>query len=178
MKRRDFLAGAAAAGLTACSREADGPATVVGAEERFEWKMVTTWPKNFPGLGTGAANLARMIGEASGGRLTVRVFGAGELVPAFEMFDAVSRGTADIGHGAPYYWKGKSEAAQFFAATPFGMNAQERNAWIYHGGGNELWQEVYAPFGMIPMAAGNSGIQMGGWFNKEINGIADLQGLK
>jgi TRAP-type mannitol/chloroaromatic compound transport system substrate-binding protein len=178
MKRRDFLTGAAAAGLTACSRQAEGPEAAAGVEERFEWKMVTTWPRNFPGLGTGAANLARMIGEASGGRLTVRVYGAGELVPAFEMFDAVSRGTADIGHGAPYYWKGKSEAAQFFAATPFGMNAQERNAWIYHGGGNELWREVYAPFGLIPMAAGNSGIQMGGWFNKEINGLDDLQGLK
>jgi TRAP-type mannitol/chloroaromatic compound transport system substrate-binding protein len=140
--------------------------------------MVTTWPQNFPGLGTGAANLARLIGEASGGRLTVRLYGAGELVPAFEVFDAVSRGTADMGHGAPYYWKGKSEAAQFFAATPFGMNAQERNAWIYYGGGNELWREVYAPFGLIPAAAGNSGIQMGGWFNKEINGLEDLQGLK
>jgi TRAP-type mannitol/chloroaromatic compound transport system substrate-binding protein len=83
-----------------------------------------------------------------------------------------------MGHGAPYYWKGKSEAAQFFAATPFGMNAQERNAWIYYGGGNELWREVYAPFGLIPAAAGNSGIQMGGWFNKEINGLDDLRGLK
>jgi len=178
MKRRNFLAGAAALGVTACSRESESTQTGSTDGQRFEWKMVTTWPQNFPGLGTGAANLARMIGEASGGRLTVRLFGAGELVPAFEVFDAVSRGTADIGHGAPYYWKGKSEAAQFFAATPFGMNAQERNAWIFYGGGNELWREVYEPFGLIPAAAGNSGIQMGGWFNKEINGMADLQGLK
>lgn len=178
MKRRDFLTGAAAVGVTACSRQSEGTRAGCSAEQRFEWKMVTTWPQNFPGLGTGAANLARLIGEASGGRLTVQLYGAGELVPAFEVFDAVSRGTADMGHGAPYYWKGKTEAAQFFAATPFGMNAQERNAWIYYGGGNELWREVYAPFGLIPAAAGNSGIQMGGWFNKEINGLADLKGLK
>ena len=178
MKRRDFLAGSAAVGVTACSRPSESTQAGCAGEQHFKWKMVTTWPQNFPGLGTGAANLARMIGEASGGRLTVRLFGAGELVPAFEVFDAVSRGTADMGHGAPYYWKGKAEAAQFFAATPFGMNAQERNAWIYYGGGNELWREVYAPFGLIPAAAGNSGIQMGGWFNKEINGIGDLKGLK
>ncbi len=178
MKRREFIGGAAAASVAACSRPQEARAPVAAGGEPIEWKMVTTWPKNFPGLGTSAANLARMIGEASGGRLTVRVYGAGELVPAFEVFDAVSRGSADMGHGAPYYWKGKSEAAQLFAATPFGMNAQERNAWMYYGGGNELWQEVYEPFGMIAVAAGNSGIQMGGWFNKEINGVKDLEGLK
>jgi TRAP-type mannitol/chloroaromatic compound transport system substrate-binding protein len=140
--------------------------------------MVTTWPKNFPGLGTGANNLAKLISEMSGGRLTVKVYGASELVPAFEVFDAVSSGTAQMGHGAAYYWKGKSEAAQFFAAVPFGMTAQEMNAWLYYGGGMQLWEEVYAPFGVLPTAAGNTGLQMGGWFNKEINGVEDLQGLK
>ena len=140
--------------------------------------MVTTWPKNFPGLGTGANNLASLIGEMSGGRLTVKVYGANELVPAFEVFDAVSSGTAELGHGAAYYWKGKSEAAQFFAAVPFGMTAQEMNAWLYYGGGMQLWTEVYAPFGVLPAAAGNTGLQMGGWFNKEINGVGDLEGLK
>ena len=140
--------------------------------------MVTTWPKNFPGLGTGANNLAKLISEMSGGRLTVKVYGASELVPAFEVFDAVSSGTAEMGHGAAYYWKGKSEAAQFFAAVPFGMTAQEMNAWLYYGGGMQLWEEVYAPFGVLPTAAGNTGLQMGGWFNKEINGVEDLQGLK
>jgi TRAP-type mannitol/chloroaromatic compound transport system substrate-binding protein len=114
----------------------------------------------------------------SGGRLTVKVYGASELVPAFEVFDAVSSGTAQMGHGAAYYWKGKSEAAQFFAAVPFGMTAQEMNAWLYYGGGMQLWEEVYAPFGVLPTAAGNTGLQMGGWFNKEINGVEDLQGLK
>jgi TRAP-type mannitol/chloroaromatic compound transport system substrate-binding protein len=99
-------------------------------------------------------------------------------VPPFEIFDAVSRGTAEMGHGAAYYWKGKSEAAQFFAAVPFGFTAQNMNAWLYHGGGMELWQEVYEPFGLVPTAAGNTGVQMGGWFNKEINTVNDLKGLK
>jgi TRAP-type mannitol/chloroaromatic compound transport system substrate-binding protein len=114
----------------------------------------------------------------SGGRIKVKVYGAKELVPAFEVFDAVSQGTAEIGHGAAYYWKGKSEAAQFFAAMPFGMTAQEMNGWLYHGGGLELWTELYAPFNLVPAPAGNTGVQMGGWFNKEINSVADLSGLK
>ena len=171
MKRRTFLGGAAAAGALA-----GAPAVI--ARKTWRWKMVTTWPKNFPGLGTGAEFLARLIREMSDGRIRIRVYGAKELVPAFEAFDAVARGTAEMGHGASYYWKGKSEAAQFFSAVPFGLTAQEMNAWLYHGGGLELWREVYAPFGLIPAAAGNTGVQMGGWFNREIRSLADLKGLK
>ncbi|MBT8117143.1 MAG: TRAP transporter substrate-binding protein [Gammaproteobacteria bacterium] len=180
MKRRNFL-GAAGAGLIVAGcggQEAGNGAPVTGKQQTFNWKMVTTWPKNFPGLGTGANNVARLITEMSGGRINVTVYGAGELVPPFEVFDTVAGGTAQLGHGAAYYWKGKSEAAQFFAAVPFGMNAQEMNAWLYYGGGMELWKEVYAPFGVLPAAAGNSGIQMGGWFNREINSVDDLNGLK
>src|SRR5690606_13792507 len=121
---------------------------------------------------------ARLIREMSGGRMEVKVYGARELVGAFEIFDAVSEGTAEMGHGAAYYWKGKSEAAQFFAAVPFGLTAQEMNAWLYYGGGMDLWREVYAPFDLVPAAAGNTGVQMGGWFNREINSLADLKGLK
>ncbi|MCB1735503.1 MAG: TRAP transporter substrate-binding protein DctP [Gammaproteobacteria bacterium] len=175
MKRRDFIRGAAAGAVAAGTGLATAPAQ---AARKIKWKMVTTWPKNFPGLGTGANYLAELIEEMSGGRIQVKVFGATELVPAFEVFDAVSRGTAQLGHGAAYYWKGKSEAAQFFTAVPFGLTAQEMNAWLYHGGGMDLWKEVYAPFGLVPAAAGNTGVQMGGWFNKEINSVADLEGLK
>ena len=171
MRRREFITGAAAAGALA-------GAPAVLARRTWRWKMVTTWPKNFPGLGTGAEFLARLIQEMSDGRIRVRVYGAKELVPAFEVFDAVARGTAEMGHGAAYYWKGKREAAQFFAAVPFGLTAQEMNAWLYHGGGMELWREVYADFGLVPAAVGNSGVQMGGWFRKEIRSLEDLKGLK
>lgn len=189
MKRRSFIqkigTGAVAAGATLAagcqSENTTHSATTAKTgkpEQRFTWKMVTTWPKNFPGLGTGANFLAELITQMSGGRIDVKVYGAKELVPAFEIFDAVSQGTAEMGHGAAYYWKGKSQAAQFFAAVPFGLTAQEMNAWLYHGGGMSLWEEVYAPFGLIPAAAGNTGVQMGGWFNKEIHSVTDLKGLK
>ena len=146
--------------------------------ERFEWKIITTWPKNFPGLGFAAENFARYVNEMSDGRLTVRVYGAGEIVPAMEVFDAVSQGVADAGHGAAYYWKGKVPSSVFFTSVPFGLNAQEMNGWLHHGGGLELWQEAYAPFNLVPMAGGSTGVQMAGWFNKEINSIDDIKGLK
>jgi len=178
MKRREFIKKLGGGSLVAGSAIVAPGLAYAKVKPEYKWKMVTTWPKNFPGLGTGANYLANLINEMSGGRIQVKVYGAKELVPAFEIFDAVSRGVAEMGHGAAYYWKGKTEAAQFFAAVPFGMTAQEMNAWLYHGGGMELWREVYAPFGLIPMAAGNTGVQMGGWFNKEINSVADLKGLK
>ncbi len=187
MKRRDFIrrAGlgtlaAGSAALAGCGEE-KAPKAVAGssADRRsFEWKMVTSWPKNFPGLGTGAARLAELITEMSGGRLTVKIYAAGELVPALGVFDAVSEGVAQMGHSGAYYWKGKSEAAQFFSAVPFGMTAQEMNGWLYFGGGLELWEKVYAPFGLVPLAGGNTGVQMAGWFNTEINSVEDLEGLK
>ena len=148
------------------------------ATEVFHWKMVTTWPKNFPGLGLGPENFARIVDAMSNGRLTVRVYGAGEVAPAFGVFDAVSRGVAEMGHGAAYYWTGKLPASVFFTSVPFGFTAQEINAWIHYGGGLELWREAYAPFGLIPFPGGNSGVQMGGWFNREINSVEDLRGLK
>ncbi|PID65237.1 MAG: ABC transporter substrate-binding protein [Gammaproteobacteria bacterium] len=140
--------------------------------------MVTTWPKNFPGLGTGANLLAEKITQMTAGRIKVTIYGAGELVPAMEVFDAVSNGTAQMGHSAAYYWKGKSEAVQFFTSVPFGLTANEMAAWFYYGGGLELWHEVYKPFNLVAFPAGNTGVQMGGWFNKEINSIDDLKGLK
>lgn len=175
MKRRHLIKSLAASGLLLTSATASRQAS---ASQVIKWKMVTTWPKNFPGLGTSANQLAELITQMSGGRLEVKVYGAGEVVPAFEVFDTVSRGTAQMGHGAAYYWKGKSEAAQFFSAVPFGLTAQEMNGWLYSGGGMELWQEVYAPFGLVPAAGGNTGVQMAGWFNKKINSVDDLKGLK
>ncbi len=177
MKRRNFLKKAATAATVA------GGAAVVGApyvhaKDTYNYRMVTTWPPHFPVLGESADNIAKWAEEMSGGRLKIQVYGAGELVPAMESFDAVSQGVVEMGHGAAYYWAGKAPATQFFAAVPFGMNPQQMNAWLYRGGGMELWEEVYAPFNLIPMPGGNTGVQMGGWFNKEINSIADIKGLK
>ena len=177
MKRRELLVAGAAAALTGCASEQTdcGP---IAAGESVNWKLVTTWPPNFPGLGTGVNRLVEMIDRASGGRLKIKVYAAGELVPPFEVFDTVRGGTAEMGHGSAYYWKGKTEAAQFFTAIPFGMTAMELNGWFYNGGGLELYRELYAPFDLVPFPAGNTGVQMGGWFNREINSLEDLKGLK
>lgn len=149
-----------------------------GKQEQIQWNLVTSWPKNFPVLGMAPERFSELVNKMSNGRLTIHVYGAGEIVPAFEVFDAVSQGTAQMGHSASFYWKGKVAAGQFFTAIPFGMNAQEMNGWLTYGGGLELWQELYKPFGIIPLPGGNTGVQMGGWFNKEINSLDDLKGLK
>ena len=162
------------AGNQATSKDSGG---IIQGKE-YQWKMVTSWPKNFPGLGTGANHLAATIDQLSGGRLQVKVYGAGELVPALGVFDAVSRGAAEMGHSVAYYWKGKHEATQFFAAVPFGLTAMEMNGWLHYGGGQELWDELYAPFNVRSFPAGNTGVQMGGWFNKPIESVADFSGLK
>lgn len=144
----------------------------------FEWKMVTSWPKNFPGLGAAPENFARLVEAMSNGRLKIHVHGAGEIVPALGVFDAVSSGSVEMGHTASYYYKGVIPAAPLFTAIPFGMSASEINAWIHYGDGLALWRELYEPFNIIPFAGGNTGMQMGGWFNKRIESPADLRGLK
>ncbi|MCC9622940.1 TRAP transporter substrate-binding protein [Thalassospira sp. MA62] len=175
MKRRQFMSGAALAGATAAASTFAKPAI---AQDVREWRIVTTWPKNFPGLGTGANLLSEYIGKASNGRLKINVFGAGEIVPAFEAIEAVGSGTVEMGHGAPYYWKGKIDATQYLAAMPFGLNAQEQNAWFQWGGGQELADKIYAELNCKFFPSGNTGTQMGGWFNKEMNSLDDYNGLK
>ena len=183
MDRRKFLTAGAlgAASMAAacdcaemCAPDAGG---VSGIAQR-ELKMVTTWPKDFPGLGAMAERTADMITRMSGGALSVKLFAAGELVGAFEAFDAVSDGAADLYHGAEYYWVGKSKAYPFFTSVPFGMTAVEHLAWINYGGGQELWDELSARFNIKPLASGNTSLQMGGWFRREINTLEDLKGLK
>jgi TRAP-type mannitol/chloroaromatic compound transport system substrate-binding protein len=195
MKRRDFLrkasigaaaALAATAGILGCGKkeeekkeekkEAAAPAVIT--EKKYEWKMVTTWPPKLPVLQDGCERLAKRIGEMSDGRVKIQVFAAGELVPALESFQAVSDGTVEVGSGASYYWAGKEPATQWFAAVPFGMNAQGLSAWFHGGDGLKLWEECYAPFNLVPRPGGSTGVQMGGWFNKEINTIDDYKGLK
>lgn len=181
MQRRTLLSmlgvGAGAALLGGCRNEQKASSDRC-RDEVIHWTMVTTWPKNFQGLGEGAEYLAQLIGALSGGRLQVKVMGAGELVPALQVFEAVASGTAQMGHGAAYYWKGKLPASPFFSAVPFGMTAQEVNAWLLKGDGLELWEALYRPFGVVPRPVGNTGVQMAGWFNKEIRSLEDIQGLK
>jgi TRAP-type mannitol/chloroaromatic compound transport system substrate-binding protein len=180
MKRREFVGGlAAAAGLSACAQDStDCDAPVDSSGQTFEWSCVTSWPPKFPGLGMAPENFATQVAAASNGRLRIKVYGGGEIVPPLEVFDAVSRGTVEMGHTASYYHKGKLDAAQFFTSIPFGMTNTELNGWIYYGGGLELYQELYASFDLVPFPTGNTGVQMGGWFNKEINSVDDLKGLK
>ncbi len=174
--RRRFLKGATL-GAVGAAAASSFPAPAI-AQGKIRWKMVTSWPKNFPGLGTGAQRIADAITEMSDGRLTVKLYAARELVPAFEVFDAVREGNAEMSHDAAYYWVAKSKLTPFFCTVPGGLTMQEHNAWIYYGGGQELWDELYAGFGLRAFLAGGSGVQMGGWFQKEINSLDDFKGVK
>lgn len=176
LDRRSFIKTAGI--VTAGGAAATALATPAISQEMRELKMVTTWPKNLPGVGTGAQRLADRITAATEGKITVKLFAAGELVPPLESFDAVSSGTADMYHGAEYYWQGKHKAFNFFTAVPMGMTANELDAWINFGGGQELWDELSAQFGVKGLMAGNTGVQMGGWFRNEINSMEDMKGLK
>ncbi|NOX42588.1 MAG: ABC transporter substrate-binding protein [Gammaproteobacteria bacterium] len=144
----------------------------------FNWKMVTTWPPNFPVFQEGVDRFVNDVKIMSGGRLNIKVYAGGELVPPLQTFDAVSQGTVELGHGAAYYWAGKIPAGVFFASVPFGLNAQSMTSWLYGAGGLELWRELYKEYGLVPYPMGNTGVQMGGWFNKKIDSLADIKGLK
>jgi TRAP-type mannitol/chloroaromatic compound transport system substrate-binding protein len=172
--RRKFLTGSAVLGAAAASTLAS-PAIASGT---IELRMVTSWPKGLPGAGTGAERLARTIEEMSGDRIKIKFFAAGELVPALKCMDAVMDGTADLGHDASFYHHGKSPAFSVFFAVPFGMTAQEQAAWVYHGGGWQLWDELNQKFGIISFPAGQTATQSFGWFKKEINSMDDFKGLK
>jgi len=177
MKRREFIK-KAGIGATAAAAVSTIAAPNIIAAPTYKWRMVTTWPAGLPLLQTGAERFAKMVEKMSDGRLSIQVYAAGELVPAMETFQAVSQGTVQAGSGASYYWAGKSKAAQWFSAVPFGLNAQGNNAWFYAGNGLKLYEETYAPFNIIPRPLGNTGVQMGGWFRKEINTMDDFKGLK
>jgi TRAP-type mannitol/chloroaromatic compound transport system substrate-binding protein len=175
MNRRGFLAGAGFAATAGVASALPRPAI---AQDHTEWKMVTSWPKGMAGLGSGAERLADRIGNMSGGRLTVKVLSAGELVPATQCLDAVSQGVADMGHDFAYYHTDKAAAAGFFCSVPLGLAPDEFDGWMTFGGGQELWDELYGHFGIKPFLAGNTGIQMGGWLRKELKTVKDLTGLR
>ena len=169
--RRNFTIGAGlAAGALA--------APAIARAQTQKWRMVTSWPKRLPGPGMSAERIAERIRALSGGRLDITVHAAGEIVPAFEVLGAVGNGVADIGHTASFYWQGKMPAAAFFTTVPFGLTPNEHVAWVDAGGGQALWDELYAPFGVKPFMGGNTGVCMGGWFRREIKSLADVRGLK
>ena len=173
MDRRDFLK-TAAAGAAATPALA-APAL---AQSTIKAKLVGTFPRGLPGVGVNAERLAKRITELSDGRLDVTYFGGGELVPPFGVFDAVATGASEFGHTAPYFAVGQVRATMYFTTFPYGLMQEEIAGWIRFGGGQALWDEAYAPFGVKPFYAGGSGTQAGGWFRKEIRSLADLQGLK
>src|SRR4051794_33993346 len=164
LTRRGFAAAAAGVAVAAPS---------VARAQSKRWRMVTSWPKRLPGPGMSAERVAERIGALSGGRLQISVSAAGEVVPAFEVLDAVGGGVAEMGHTASFYWQGKQPAAAYFTTVPFGLTPNEHVAWVDAGGGQALWDELYQPFGAKPFMGGNTGVCMGGWFRREVKGLAD-----
>ncbi|MDF1881394.1 TRAP transporter substrate-binding protein DctP [Sulfurimonas sp. MAG313] len=197
MKRRDFIttSTALAAGglLSACNdnnrraidyskiqekKEKKLASIHVNYNKKVTLKLATSWPAHFPIMGTGVENFVQRVNTASGGSLEIKLYPKNTLIPALAVFDACSSGEIDIFHSGPYYWKGKNSAFSLFSGMPFGMTSEEINAWMHFGGGYELWRELYAKYNLYPMLGGNTNIQMGGWFRKEIKELNDLNGLK
>ena len=179
MKMNKYISLAVLVLLVGCGQSGiEGGANTSLEQKQYNWRLVTAWPKNYPGLGMAPERIADLVEEMSNGQMKITVYGAGEQVPAFGVFDAVSSGSHQMGHSGGYFWKGKVPAAQFFTGVPFGLTADEINAWTNRGGGLELWREIYEPFNIYPIPAGNTGTQMFGWFNKEINSLEDIKGLK
>ncbi|GGD38624.1 TRAP transporter substrate-binding protein [Sinisalibacter lacisalsi] len=171
MKRRDFLrTGALAAPAAALA----APAIAQG---KIEWRLPTSFPAQAPGVGTNATTFAKRVEEMTDGQMSLKVFSAGELVPPFGVEDAVEQGTAEIGHSTPYYAASKNSAVHFFSAVPFGLTAAETTGWLRYGGGQELWNDLYAQRNLVPLYSGNSGVQAAGWFKTPIDSLDDLAGL-
>src|SRR5690554_6279108 len=178
MNRRGMLKTSLLAGGAAATA---GFPAIASAQQTFNFKMTTTRPAGTPYYQSGpgsAEAFAKRVEDMSNGRLKIKIYAAGELVPAFEGFDAASAGIVEMNHGVSYYWAGKTFAAQYFATVPFGMSFMGHHAWLYHGGGIDLWNEVYKPFNVVAMPVGCSGVQMTGWFKKPVESVSDFNGLK
>ena len=176
MERRKFLTKTGVLAAAGAAAVMDAPNVI--AQQRFQWRMSTTWTPALDVLQGGAQHMAKLVDEMSGGRLKIQVYAGGELMPAFGCFDATQQGTIECFMGAPYYWAGKEAALQWFSAVPFSFNPQGMMAFYLHGDGLKLWEETYAAFGLLPRPAFSTGVQMAGWFRKKINSAADFKGLK
>ena len=183
MKRRKFVGNAVigatgTVALAGCRQTTTSTAVQSGSQPRIRWRMATSWPTSLDTILGGAKTISQRVSEMTNGRFTITPFAAGEIVPGLQVLDAVQTGTVQCGHTASYYYIGKNPALAFGTAVPFGLDAQQQNAWLYHGGGLEAMQKLYTDFGVINFPAGNTGTQMGGWFKREVNSVADLNGLK
>lgn len=183
MQRRDFLKGAsaglaasAAVALQGCSKKETADAA--GALPTVHWRLASSFPKSLDTIYGAAEVLAKRLDKITGGKFQIRVYAGGEIVPGLQVMDAVQQGTVECGHSASYYYVGKNMAYAFDTAVPFGLSARQQNAWMYYGGGLELTRELFKANNIVNFPGGNTGVQMGGWFRKEIKSLADLQGLK
>jgi TRAP-type mannitol/chloroaromatic compound transport system substrate-binding protein len=176
MERRRFLAKTGILAAAGAAAVVDAPNVI--AQQKFQWRMSTTWTPALDVLQGGAQHMAKLVDEMSGGRLKIQVYAGGELMPPFGCFDATQQGTIECFMGAPYYWAGKEAALQWFSAVPFSFNPQGMMAFYLQGDGLKLWEETYAAFGLVPRPAFSTGVQMAGWFRKKINSTADFKGLK
>src|SRR4051812_19402665 len=174
MKRRQFLkvAGAGAAATAIAS-----PA-IAQSTPTIKWRMPCSWPKSLDTLYGAVETMAKAVGEATDGKFQIQVFAAGEIVPGLQVVDAVQNGTVEMGHTASYYYFGKDPTFGFGTSVAFGPNARINQGWYTLGGGREILNEFYKSYNLVSMLAGNTTCQMGGWFRKEINTVADLSGLK
>ena len=183
MKRRQFLTNASisavtSATLVSCQSKKDNSTVTANNLPEVKWRMVTSWPKSLDTIFGGAQIVCDRLREMTGGKFQITPYAAGEIVPGLEVLDTVQNGTVECGHTASYYYIGKNPALAFATSVPFGLTAQQQNAWLYHGGGLEAIQKIYSDFNIINFPAGNTGAQMGGWFKKEIKSLKDLKGLK
>lgn len=176
MKRRDFLSGAAV-GAAAVASSLPAPA-IAQTTPKIQWRMASSFPKSLDTIYGGGEEVARRVSEATDGNFSIRVYAGGEIVPGLQVLDAVQNGTVQCGHTVSYYYVGKDPTFAFDASIPFGLNARQQNAWMYHGGGMELMRDFFKDYNIVNFPAGNTGTQMGGWFRKEIKTIDDLKGLK
>ncbi|MBF0323637.1 TRAP transporter substrate-binding protein [Magnetospirillum moscoviense] len=174
MERRSFLK---AAGLGVASTAVAAPAIAQTMPE-VKWRLASSFPKSLDTIYGGAEVMAKRVSEATDGKFQIRVFAGGEIVPGLQVLDAVSNNTVEAGHTVSYYYVGKDATFGFDASMPFGMNARQQNAWLYHGGGMELMRAFFKNYNIVNFPGGNTGTQMGGWFRKEIKTVEDMKGLK
>ena len=177
MQRRDFIKGAAGAGLASVAAVA--PSLAIAADAPvINWRLASSFPKSLDTIYGAAETLSKRVAALTNGKFQIRVFAGGELVPGLQVLDAVQNGTVECGHSASYYYVGKNMAFAFDCAVPFGLTARQQNSWMYAGGGMQLMRDFFKSYNIVQFPGGNTGTQMGGWFRHEIKSLADLKGLK